>query len=73
VNAEQAIQPSLSQAPVSSRRIIGFRRHRDADDGEDDRPVEDSNTEHSQDDVKSQRRKRRRVNVSTFAASGTAV
>ncbi|KAK3986591.1 hypothetical protein QBC44DRAFT_372908 [Cladorrhinum sp. PSN332] len=39
---------------------------------EDYLPVEDSDTKHSQDDVKSQRRKRRRVNASTLAAMRNA-
>jgi len=72
-NAKPTIQPSLSQAPVSPQRVIGPRRHRDTDDGEDYLPIEDKDAEHSQDNVvRPPRRKRRRVDASTLTTGGTA-
>jgi len=57
---------------VSRQRVLGPRRHHDTDDEEVYRLFEDSDAEHSQDDVRPRRCKRRRVDVSTPAAGGTA-
>ena len=57
---EPSAQPSDSQGPARRRRVTGHRRHRDTDDGEDCGPIEDSDSEHSQDDVVRQPRLKRR-------------
>ncbi|KAK0702719.1 hypothetical protein B0H67DRAFT_650083 [Lasiosphaeris hirsuta] len=69
-NAEPSIQPSASQGRLNLQ--VGRRRHRDTNDG-DYRPIEDSDAEHSQDDiVPPPQRKRRRMNTSILSTGGTA-